>query len=152
MKLKDKVLEFMSEDPTRLFTVEELVTIFKDHTGKGFKGTTIKGVDNVLRNHRVGGRIYRHIDKKNKKFRYAVDIKTENTDHWVLSEKISQGNKGIRVIKKSKGLLSKKEIQSMFAVQYNMLARLEDESMKVIDQYETLEKELSKIKNVMGNL
>ncbi len=38
----------------------------------------------------------------------------------------------------------------MFAAQYNTLARLEDEVMKIINEFELTKKEMSKIRNFIG--
>lgn len=158
LQLKNRVYDLMLENPKKLYSVVELVDIFIDHKAPGFKGTNVKGIDNILRNLRIKGLIFRHLDKDSSQhFLFAVKIDIEFIDHWVLNERMSKGvSTGLRVtqpLKKSKkGTLTKKEIQSMFATLYNMLASVEDESMKVIEEHETLEKEMNRIKNFMGKI
>jgi hypothetical protein len=148
---KNKIHAIFVKDPNRLLSIIDVAGELNEE----YTPSVYKRIENVIRNLRIDGEVHRHKDRDiNKDLQYAVNMKEDNIEPWVLNDNLSKGLKGTPKGKgapKRKGrLLDKKEIQSMFAAQYNNLAKLEDEAMKIIEQFEATEKEMTKIRNFIG--
>jgi len=150
--LKTIIRDQMMENPKTLYSIPDLVDIFKTHEQLKSKDADQKrkAIENMLRNLRVDKEIFRHVDRdENGDLQYAVSLPEAKIEHWVLSTTMGQGNsiKNGGTQKKRKGqLLSSKEIRSMFAAHYTNMAKLEDSCMAIIEQSEMTEKEMAKIR------
>ena len=153
--LKALIRNQMLEEPKTLYSIPDLLDIFKNHEQLKSKDgiQKAKAIENMLRNLRVDKEIFRHVDRdENDDLQYAVSIPDAKIEHWVLSTTMGQGNptKNGGVPKKRKGqLLSSKEIRSMFAAHYNNMAKLEDSCMAIIERSEMTEKEMAKIRSFL---
>ncbi len=152
MNKKDQVLEIFTKHETTLYSIVEILDKLKIEEIP----VNYKNIESIIRKLRMKEVVYRHKERdSNGDLQYAFKIKTSDIEPWVLNTKMSncvKGSKGSKVSKKTSKnkLLSRKEIQSMFAAQYNTLARLEDEVIKIINEFELTEKEMSKIRNFIG--
>lgn len=136
------IIAIFNKDKKTLFSISDILAEFELEDN----ALNNKRMLNTLRKLRIDKVIYRHVDKDSLgDFQYAVDIKTENIAIWVKKSYTTNTSP-----KKKSKILSKKEIQSMFAAQYNDLATLEDSVMRTVEDYETLSKEMARIKNFIG--
>ncbi len=146
MTKKDEILNLFKKNPKELFSLRDINLELK----YGLTPPDIKQTENVIRNFRMIKVILRHKDKDvNNDFQYAMEMKSSDISVWVLNQTISNKQTG-KSYKRKGNLLSKKEIQSMFAAQYNTLAKLEDEVMRVVDNHEEISKEMQRIRNALG--
>lgn len=142
--LHSTVLKLMKDDPEILYNVDELVEAFKntEYLNKKNDKQQFKAIDNILRKARLDGVVSRHIDRDaDNKTQYAVKIPKNKIAEYIPSSRL--------VRKKQTNIVTSKEIRSMFAAQYNYLAKLEDVCMSVIEKSEMTEKELDKIKSFL---
>lgn len=136
------IIAIFNKDKKTLFSISDILAEFELEDN----ALNAKRMHNTLRKLRIDKVIYRHVDKDSLgDFQYAADIKTENIAIWVKKSYTTNTSP-----KKKSKILSKKEIQSMFAAQYNDLATLEDSVMRTVEDYETLSKEMARIKNFIG--
>lgn len=139
--VKKTILELMFKDKRKLFSVEDIEEITKlDHSV----------VDNSIRQIRITGEIFRHIDKDvDNHHQYAVTISDNKIEKYVKSKTMGLSN-GARKTKRKSSLPSSKEIRSMFSANITNLSKLEDLVMVVILRCEELEKEMDKIKRAVN--
>ncbi len=147
--LKKTICELLEEDPEILYSNIDIIESLK--STELLKNKTVeqqyKAIDNAFRNARNEGLILRHIDKdENNDLQYAFKIPKDKVYNHTPVPRTNTPN----TVKKKRGqALTAKEIRSMFAVQYNYLAKLEDSCMAIVDLYETTEKEMSRIKSFL---
>ncbi|MFV1982986.1 MAG: hypothetical protein ACC657_05535 [Thiohalomonadales bacterium] len=144
--IRIKVLKIMQEDPKVLFSVSDILNILKSDPLIKDKSDDkkYKTIDNQFRNLRGQNEIYRHIDRDiNGDLQYAVTISDSKIEPFIVTPLENK-------IRKKGKLLIGKEIRSMFAMQFNNLAKLEDSVMRIIEEFERVEKEMDKIKHFLG--
>jgi len=151
--LREDVLKLMTKNKKTLYSINDLLEIFKRHNQlkPKDKGQKYKAFENIFRNLRIEGKISRHVDKdENNDIQYAVLIHKDKIEKWVLVQSKQRINTGTKTTyKKRKQLLTSKEIRSMFATHYNNMAKLEDSCMAIIEHSESTEKEMEKIRNFL---
>jgi len=147
MNRKEEVLKIFTKHETTLYSIFEIMDKLKlDDTP-----TNYKNIENIVRNFRMSKVLSRHKEKdSNDDFQYAAKMKASDIEPWILNGKISTGLKGMSKRTSKIKLRDSKEIRAMFAAQYNALAKLEDEVMKIINENELTQKEMSKIRKLIG--
>ncbi len=129
--IKNEMLAIFNKNKKELFSVSDI---------EGITKFTKRAIDNCLRQLRIAGFIYRHKEKDvNHDYQFAVSLAEKDIDPYAP----------IKPQIKKKGILSVKEIRSMFQAQYNNMARLEDVIMRSLEEFELIEKEMERIKNVV---
>lgn len=143
-----ELLELMLKFPKSLYSVSDMVEELKD-----VPAATNKNIENAFRTLRMGKKLNRHVNRDvNGDFQYAITIPVDKIEPWVLNENLSNvmSAMGGKPNKKRKGTLpTSKEIKSMFAAHFNNMAKLEDSVMMIIDRFEEMDKEMSKIRSFL---
>lgn len=155
IRLATVLFELMKKDPERLFSINDLMEIYKNHHQLKTKEGRLekyRAIEGVMRNLRVANKIFRHTDKDvNGDLQYAVSIPKNKIEVWILQTRENQAGipKNATQKRRKDKLLSSKEIRSMFAAHYNNMAKLEDACMAIIEQSESTEHEMEKIRKFL---
>lgn len=134
--LQAQLIAIMKEDPKALWTKNDVMETLDIEE---------RPAENALYNAWRTGKMNKHIDPdpETNLQRYALNISPAKQAIYEKSDR------GSTPKKRKKGTMpSAREIRTMFAQTQNQMAKMEDMMVAVVEEAETLEKMMNKIRNI----
>ena len=134
--LQAKMIKKLEKNPKKLYTKQTMMKLL---------GVEERPAENALYNAWRTGKICKHVDPCPETGYQQFALKIPGTKAAVY-QKLERGS-GTKKRKKSQ-MPTAREIRTMFAQTQNQLAKMEDMMVAVVEEAETLEKMMTRIRNL----